>query len=84
MSATELLRRRVGWELCDVKRPLLSVTRINQAGHTTHFADGAAWITHTATKAKTYLRREGGVWMLDLWVKRPPPAKPEGFPRQGS
>ena len=77
------LRRRVDWEVCDVKRPLLSVTRINQAGHTTHFTETAAWITHTETKSKTYLRREGGVCMLDLWVRRPPPEKAEGFRRQG-
>ena len=82
ITTNELLRRRVDWEVCDDKRPLLSVTRIKQAGHTTHFTDGAAWITHTATETKTYFRREGGIWMLDLWVKRPPPGKADGFHRE--
>ena len=46
------IRKRVDWEVCDVKRPLLSVTRIIKAGHTAHFAEDAAWITHTRSKKR--------------------------------
>ena len=61
------------WEVCPVKRPLLSVTRLIKARHTAHFEEDVASIMHRATGQKTFLRRVGGVLMLDMWIKRPPP-----------
>ena len=74
--------RAIEWEVCPVKRPLLSVTRLAKAGNQVHIADNTAWILNTKTREKTYLRRERGVWMLDFWIKRPPKSK-EGFPGPG-
>ena len=69
-------------KVCPVKRPLLSATKLAREGHIVYFADTEAWIYHTVTKEYTKLRREGNVWMLDLWVRKPPDTD-GGFPRQG-
>ena len=49
--------RRIVWEVCPVKRPLLG--------------EDKAFVKNNMTGQITNLRRERNVWMLDLWVKRP-------------
>ena len=62
------------------KKLLASVSRIIQAGHRVVFdtPEEGSYIENKATGNKTWLRQQGGVFYLDLWIK------PEGdFPRQG-
>ena len=63
--------RRIVWEVCPVKRPLLSVAKITKAGNQVYLAEDKAFVKNNKTGRITNLRRERNVWMLDLWVKRP-------------
>jgi hypothetical protein len=58
-------------QVCDVKRVLVlgSVSRFVDAGNKVVFDEGGSCI-HNKTSGKTMqLRREGGVYKFDLWVK---------------
>ena len=72
--------RKIQLEVCPVRKPLLSVARLTKAGNIFRASDSEAYIWNPKLKQKTMLRREGNVWMLDFWLKRPPE---EGFRRPG-
>ena len=70
-------------QMCENLNPkkfLASVSRITQAGHRVVFdsPEEGSYIQNKATGVKTWLRQEGGVYFLDLWVS---PAST--FGRQG-
>ena len=67
----EVQSRRIVWEVCAVKRPLLSVAKITNAGNQVYLGEDKAFVKNNKTEQVTNLRRERNVWMLDLWVKRP-------------
>ena len=81
--------RKIVWEKCPVKRPLLSVAKITKAGHSVHLGEDRAFIKHLKTGQVTQLRRVRNVWVLDIWIKKPDAGNPDeapkkqGFPRQG-
>ena len=64
-------RRRIVWEVCPVKRPLLSVAKITKAGNQVYLGEDKAFVKNDKTGQITNLRRERDVWMLVLWLKRP-------------
>ena len=70
--------RCITWEVCPVKRPLLSVARITKQGSEVYLGEEEAYIKNKATGQKTMLRREKNVWMLDVWDE--PPATGFGRP----
>ena len=69
-------KRRISWEVCPVKKPLLSVVRLNDAGSKVTMQKNRAYITNVKGEI-THLRRVRNTWVLDLWIKRP-----AGFTRQ--
>ena len=73
-------KRKIGCEVCPVKRLLLSGTRMARAGNKCHFEDKVADLENVKTKQNTYLRRDRNVWVLHIWVRKPNAA---GFTRQG-
>ena len=76
--------RRVVWEVCPVKRPLLSVAKITTAGNQVYSGEDKVFVKNNKTGQITNLRRERNVWMLDLWVKRPADAMDvSSFQRRG-
>ena len=62
--------RRIVWEVCPVKRPLLSVAETLRAEIKSTWAR-TAFVKNNKTGQITNLRRERNVWMLDLWVMKP-------------
>ena len=56
------------FQVADVKRPLLSVTALASKGNKVAFDSTGGTITHTATSRVTRFRRQGGVYILDMWV----------------
>ena len=59
--------RRIVWEVCPVKRPLLSVAKITKAGSQVFLGEDKAFVENNNTGQITNLRRERNM----LWVKRP-------------
>ena len=75
----------------------MSVAKLTEAGNSVHLTSHPH-ILNEKTKERTALRKEGNVFVVDLWVKVPPPpgvtgsSKPRrragevnglGFTRQG-
>ena len=75
--------RKLNCEVCPIRRNLFSGARIAMAGNKVEIGAKSASITNLRSKEKTQLRREGNVWMLDIWIKVPT-GKTTVFARQGS
>ena len=77
--------RRVTWEVCPVRRPLLSVAKMTKAGNVVLLDERRPRIINTRTGEVTALRRERNVFMVDMWVWKPGPDESRaGFPRRGA
>ena len=62
--------RRSTWQICPVTRPLMSVARCTAAGNKVHLEEKDPRITNIKTGESTRLRKEGNVFVIDLWVKQ--------------
>ena len=75
------------WEVCPVKRPLLSLVKLAKAGNVVKIGGDDAQIFNFATRKVTRLRKHGNAFMLDFWVWRPHDTKSGTkpvFTRQGA
>ena len=71
-------------QMCDnlnKRKFLASVSRIIQAGHRIVFdtVDAGSYIENKKSGKKIWLRQEGGVYFLDLWVNTKPTFGRRGF-----
>ena len=72
---------RMRVQLADIHKPLFSLGRSTEKGHRVVLDDGAgSYLEHKGSGQKVALRKENGVYMLDVWVKIPS----SGFGRPGS
>ena len=69
--------RKMTAQVTDVSKPLLSVSKIVQAGNRVVFAKEGSYVEDDETGERMYLKESGGMYMLKLWVKR-------SFPGQGA
>jgi hypothetical protein len=72
------------FQICEVTKPLGSVSRICQAGSRVIFGppDEGSYIEHVKSRKRTMLRQSKGLYYLDVWVA---PANAEStFTRQGN
>ena len=63
--------RKSTWQVADVRRPLVSASHIIQAGNDLFIGKDEAYIINRK-KEKSSLRKEGNVYVLDLFVRVPP------------
>ena len=61
-------RRGITAQVADVNKPLMSVTRLVQAGNTVVFSSTGSYVMDDATQEKIWLRESGGMYMLRLWI----------------
>ena len=61
--------RRIVWEVCPVKRPLLSVAKITKAGNQVYLGEDKVFVKNNKTVQITNPPRALNVWMLD-WAQR--------------
>ena len=57
------------FQIADITRPLLSVSKICEKGNFVYFGQRGGVILHTVTGMKTYFTRENGIYVLDLYIK---------------
>ena len=62
------ITRKINCRVTQVNKMLLAVSKIVEAGHEVHFSKDNSYIEHEKTKERTYLRKEKGVYVLDLEV----------------
>ena len=60
--------RKSTWQVADVRRPLVSASHIIQAGSDLFIAKDEAYIMNRRRTGKSSLRKEGNVYVLDLFV----------------
>ena len=61
--------RSVTAQVCDVKKPLMSVHKLVKAGHKVVFDEPGAYIEHKTTGERIWLQETGGMYMMKLWVR---------------
>ena len=70
MSTLEGSLRAMNFQMAPVAKPLGSVIRKCQAGHTVVFDDDGSYILNISGEIK-WFREDNGNYMLDVWI---PPA----------
>ena len=63
--------RGISFQVAPVRKPLMSVAKMNEAGNDVNLRGSNPHIMNIKTKEITALRREGKTFILDLWVKIP-------------
>ena len=59
-------------QVCDVNKPLLSVRKVIAGGSRVVFDEEGSYIESKVTGERTWLKEQGGMFMLKMWVQRPP------------
>ena len=69
---TDALGRPCGlpFQIAAVERPLISVTQLSDSGHETQLGKTGGMIVHTASGRRIPLRRDGGVYTLEMRVPK--------------
>ena len=58
------------FQIAAVERPLISVTQLGDSGHETVMGKNGGTIVHTATGRRIPLKRENGVYILEMRVPK--------------
>ena len=61
--------RTVKAQVCDVSKPLMSVSRLVKAGNTVVFAPEGAHILHADSGERIRLTEKNGMYHLRMWVQ---------------
>ena len=65
--AEEGQRRKMRAQVCAVKKALLSVSRMVQAGNRVVFEQGGSYVEDLHNRKKMYMSEKGGMYMLRMW-----------------
>ena len=65
--------RTITAQVCDVNKPLLSVRKVMAGGSRVVFDEDGSYIESKATGERTWLKEQGGMFMLKMWVQRRSP-----------
>jgi len=57
-------------QVCDVNKPLLSVKKVIAGKNRVVFDEDGSYIESKVTGERTWLREQGGMFMLKMWVQR--------------
>ena len=71
--------RTICAQVCDVSKPLMSVSKLVQAGNTVVFSQHEAYIQDDSTGERMELNHVNGMYTLRVWVKAEGAGKDEGF-----
>jgi hypothetical protein len=66
-------RLSINFQVTQVDRPLLAVSKLTAAGHEVWFGDEQGVITHGSTGKQTHFQKRNGVYVLRIWVPRVQP-----------
>ena len=64
------MAREITAQVCEVNKPLLSVSKIVAAGNRVVFDPDGSYIEDTESGEKVWLKNQGGMYMIKMWVKR--------------
>ena len=61
--------RRMRFHVCEVRKPLLAVSAMVDAGHDVHFSKDGSYAYHRGTQECTRISRENGIYVMEATVK---------------
>ena len=64
------MAREITAQVCEVNKPLLSVSKIVAAGNRVVFDPDGSYIEDAESGEKVWLKNQGGMYMIKMWVKR--------------
>jgi len=64
------MARRMTAQVCDVNKALMSVAKILKAGNRVVFEEGNSYIEDVQTNERMYMKEQGGMFMVKLWVNK--------------
>ena len=62
-------KRTMNWTVCAVRRPLISVSKMVEAGNKVMLEDTNPRVINSKTGQVTKLQKVNGVFTMDLWIK---------------
>ena len=62
--------RNIVAQVCEVKKPLLSVKKVSATGSRVVFDNDGSYIESKQTGENMCLREQGGMFMLEMYVQR--------------
>ena len=78
IQAEEGVPKLLSFQVCDVHKPLLAVSRLCEAGNAVVFHPAWSYIENLRTGEKTTLEQRDGLYELKVWMR-----SAAGFGRQG-
>ena len=66
----ECIERGITAQVCEVNKALLSVRKVMAAGNRVVFDEEGSYIQDKVTGEVMWLRESGGMFMLNMWVKK--------------
>ena len=63
------LAREITAQVCEVNKPLLSVSKIESTRNRIVFEPNGNYIEDINTNERVWMKHQGGMWMVKLWVK---------------
>ena len=72
----------IKWQVTQVSRPLLSVSKLSEAGYDTNLGDKGGTIRNRRTGRVTKVHKRYGIYVLDLWVPNSQASLKQGFARR--
>ena len=76
--------KNITFQVADVHKALLSITRAADAGYECHLNARGGFLLDVYTGEKIPIARKGNLYVMRAWVKEAPEYKPaQGFVRQG-
>ncbi len=75
-------RLSINFQVTNVDRPLLAVSKLTAAGHVVKFGHEHGVITHGGNGKQTHFRKRNGIYVLHIWVPRAKATMTSGGSRQ--
>lgn len=66
-------RLSINFQVTQVDRPLLAVSKLTSAGHSVWLGNEQGVITHGSTGKQTHFQKRNGIYVLRIWVPRAQP-----------
>ena len=64
------LSREIVAQVCEVNKPLLSVSKIVAAGNRVVFDTAGSYVEDTTSGERVWMRSHGGMYTIKMWVKQ--------------
>ena len=74
--------KQITFQVADVHKALLSITRIADAGYECHLNDKGGFLLDTYTGERVPITRKGSLYVMRAWIKDN--KNSQGFVRQGA